>query len=79
MFRILILGLSRPGIRGPSFCVGEGGVISPYYNRNPDTTTRSPILQPEKVDPTTTGQLYAEKGSLLLLERSSLFSIGLCE
>ena len=26
-------------------CVWGGGATSPYYNRKPDTTTRSPILQ----------------------------------
>ena len=43
---------------------------SPYYNRNPDTEA---LYCSQKRDPTTTGQLYAQKGS------SSLCSMGLCE
>ena len=84
------LSIRNPKGSNPEFVsptAGAGGEInSPYYNRIPDTTTRSPILQPEtgpyhnwaaictKRVPTTTGTF-----SLLQLERSSLFSIGLCE
>ena len=48
------------------------------------TTTGSPILQPEalycnqKLDPTTTEQLFTQKGSLLQLEPSILFGVRLC-
>ena len=63
--------------RASSHGVGGGGEIVP-------TTTGSPILQPEalycnqKLDPTTTEQLFTQKRSLLQLEPSILFSARLC-
>ena len=67
----------RGGTIGGGKGGGGGGEIVP-------TTTGSPILQPEalycnqKLDPTTTEQLFTQKGSLLQLEPSILFGVRLC-
>ena len=70
-------GASKVRMKGERGGGGAGEIVP--------TTTETPIPQPEalycsqKLDPTTTGQLCAQNGPLLQLERSSLFSIGLCE